>query len=174
MRIFRKWCASSKEVRTFQGTALDPVPMTRKVAQGRASALVAFFADKLGAVPLRVDFIQAFLIGRCAVGADFEPHGPQETKRAAPRLQARLRVCEIYSLSLYRNLFFCSCIMRTKRPVGQDGNFLPTREEREAGLSVAARITSCLVARTGLLVLSSVPKSDVQKGGNDSAAHEQN
>jgi hypothetical protein len=41
MRTLRIWCASSNEVRTFQGAALDPVPMTRKVAQPRVSALIA-------------------------------------------------------------------------------------------------------------------------------------
>jgi hypothetical protein len=43
MRTFRKACASSNPVRTFgsQGTALDPLPFLRKVAQTLASASIA-------------------------------------------------------------------------------------------------------------------------------------
>jgi hypothetical protein len=44
MRTFENGAHLRTAVRTFdQGTALDPVPFTRKVAQPLASALIAWF-----------------------------------------------------------------------------------------------------------------------------------
>jgi hypothetical protein len=42
MRTFKKWCASSNNVRTFgRASALHPVPFARKVVQALASASIA-------------------------------------------------------------------------------------------------------------------------------------
>jgi hypothetical protein len=125
MRTFEKRCAPSKAVRTFepghrQGTALDPVPLTRKVAQAPASALrlstndLGFhftrqsktFRDARARQILRqvmirvIREIRGLFLGRRA------------NKKSRASSETRLRLCEIYSLWPYRRFLAVLCAKR--------------------------------------------------------------
>jgi hypothetical protein len=128
-----KPCAPSKQVRTFgRALALHPVPLTYGCAQPLAPASFAVFAEGSssfmlsvrregdpGVRDLRAKRISLFAAGAgppkpfrsragSAIGADSEEQGPA-IERAAPLDQARLRMSEIYSVSLYRVwLYRCS------------------------------------------------------------------
>jgi hypothetical protein len=64
MRTFENQCAPSKAVRTFepgtQGTALDPVPLTRKVVLPLLSAWIACLDTKARAMTWPGAFIDTF------------------------------------------------------------------------------------------------------------------
>jgi hypothetical protein len=62
MRTSRKPCASSNQVRTFQGRALDPVPLTRKVVLPLFAASIACLETKTRVLPRLSAFIHTFLI----------------------------------------------------------------------------------------------------------------
>ena len=127
-------CALSKSLRTFEQVAHLPTrapPWTRcrwSVKSHRIGLRpwLLGFAFEARAVPSWVDFIHTFLTG--ALRADSERHGCREKKSRA-LIQARLRIGEIYSLSLYRYFILSSQIMRTEPLLGQYGSFLPAREE---------------------------------------------
>jgi hypothetical protein len=120
MRTFGKPCASSKGLRTFEaGLAPHPVPLKRKVAQPRASASILLFGFDLrevhcfihrrrwgGGPPSlrrrrRADLAVACPYGS-AIGTDSERPARMKIKKSHALDLARLRISEIYSLSLYR------------------------------------------------------------------------
>jgi hypothetical protein len=64
MRTFKKWCAPSNELRTFEAgprvlgyPLAGAVPFSRKVAQALASASIALFANAF------VSCIKDFVVG---------------------------------------------------------------------------------------------------------------
>jgi hypothetical protein len=128
-----------------QGTALGyplagAVPFLRKVALPRVAASMGLSAYTHTLLAVRPALPQA----RCDSATSSERgQGPQENKKAAPSLRARLRLGEILQLSLYRVIAvtgsqYCvpstaiapsSHMIHIDPAICQYGNFLPRRGE---------------------------------------------